>query len=273
MGYAVVAAVLDLDLPTQGVLTASARLADLFGAQTVGVAAAVPPMFPYFADGAVADKLVEAAADEVRAQLKSAEQAFRAANASRVDRVEWRSAEQLPDGFAIASARAVDLIIAARREAVATLRGPDIGNLVMQSGRPVLLVPPEGSHFSTDRILIAWKDTREARRAITDALPILGKAKDVQLLVVHEPEASEAKVLASANDVAGFLAWHGVKATLVVRTDSNSAGRSIEQCADEVGADLIVAGAYGRSRFMETLFGGVTRHLLQSRTTRVLLSH
>jgi nucleotide-binding universal stress UspA family protein len=274
MDYAVLMAALDLDLPTRGVLTASARLADIFGARTVGVAAGEATISPYFAEGPVADKFIAATEAELRGQLRSIEGEFRDANTSRGDRIEWRCAERLPDAFILSSARSADLIVVARPQPMGNLmHGPDVSNLMMQAGRPVLVVPPDAQDFSVERVLVAWKDTREARRAVGDALPILKKAKEVHLLVIYEPEMNEAMAIAGADDVVNFLAWHGVKAFAIARPDYGSVGKSIEECAEEIGADIIVAGAYGRSRFMEWLLGGVTRHLLQSPKVSVLFSH
>jgi nucleotide-binding universal stress UspA family protein len=274
MDYAVLMVALDLDLPTRGVLAASGKLADLFNARTVGVAAGEATISPYFAEGPVADKFIAATEAELRAQLKSVEGEFRQANTGRGDRIEWRSAERLPDGFMLASARAADLIVAARPQPMGNLmHGPDIGNLMLQAGRPVLVVPADAAEFSAERILVAWKDTREARRAVSDALPMLKKAKQVHVLVIHEPETNEAAVIAGADDVVGFLARHGVKAYAIARPDYGSVGKSIEECAEEIGADVIVAGAFGHSRFMEWLLGGVTRHLLRSAKASVLFSH
>ena len=274
MDYAVLMAALDLDLPTRGVLTASARLADLFGARTVGVAAGEATISPYFAEGPVADKFIAATEAELRTQLKSIEGAFREANSERRDRIEWRSAERLPDGFILSSARAADLIVVAKPPPMSNLmRGPDVGNLMLQAGRPVLAVPADVEDFAVECVLIAWKDTREARRALSDALPILKKADEVHLLVIHEPETNEAAVIAGADDVVNFLARHGVKAIAVAQPDYGSVGKAIEEYASEIDADIIVAGAFGHSRFMEWLLGGVTRHLLRSPNVNVLFSH
>lgn len=274
MSYAVLMAALDLDLPTCGVLTASARLADLFGARTVGVAAGEATISPYFAEGPVADKFIAATEAELRAQLKSAEGAFRKANAERGDRIEWRSAERLPDSFILASARAADLIVVARPPAMGNLmHGPDVGNLMLRAGRPVLVVPADAEEFAAECVLVAWKDTREARRAVSDALPLLRKADEVHLLVVHEPEANEAAAIAGADDVVNFLAHHGVTAIAVAQPDYGGVGKSIEEYAQDIDADIIAAGAFGHSRFTEWLLGGVTRHLLRSPKTSVLFSH
>jgi nucleotide-binding universal stress UspA family protein len=274
MNYAVLMAALDLDLPTRGVLAASARLADLFGARTVGIAAGEATISPYFAEGPVADKFIAATESELRAQLKSIEGAFRQANSARSDRIEWRSAERLPDNFILSSARAADLIVVAKPPAMGNLmRGPDVGNLMLQSGRPVLVVPADAEEFAAECVLIAWKDTREARRAVSDALPILKKAAEVHLLVIHEPETNEPAAIAGADDVVNFLARHGVKAIAVAQPDYGGVGKSIEEYAEDIEADIIVAGAFGHNRFMEWLLGGVTRHLLRSANTSVLFSH
>jgi nucleotide-binding universal stress UspA family protein len=104
-------------------------------------------------------------------------------------------------------------------------------------------------------------------------LPILKKAKEVHLLVVHEAESNESGVVAGADDMGNFLAYHGVKAFAIARPNYGSVGKSIEECAEETGADIIVAGAFGHSRFMEWLLGGVTRHLLRNSKASVLFSH
>jgi len=273
--YAVIMSAFDLDMPTRGMLTASAHLAEVFDARVIGVAAGENTISPYFAEGPIADKFVAQGEADLREQLKLLQQQFRDAHAARSERLEWRVAERLPDGFMISSARAADLIVTARPSPNGNLmHGPDVANLVMQAGRPVLVVPPDATAFSADRILVAWKDTREARRAVSDALPLLAKAREVHVLVIPEPESNDAATLAGADDVVNWLARHGVQATAIARPDFGGIGKSIEQHAvEELGADIIVAGAFGHSRFMEWLLGGVTRHLLRSAKISVLFSH
>jgi nucleotide-binding universal stress UspA family protein len=272
--YAVIMAAFDLDMPPRGVLTSSAQLAELFDARVIGVAAGENSISPYFAEGPIADKYIAQGEADLREELKSLQQQFHKAHAALGDRAEWRVAERLPDGFMIASARAADLIVVARPSPHGNLmHGPDVANLVMQAGRPVLVVPSNAATFSADRILIAWKDTREARRAVSDAIPLLTKAKEVHVVAIPEPESNDAAVLASADDLVNWLARHGVQAAAIARPDFGGVGKSIEQAADELGADIIVAGAFGHSRFMEWLLGGVTRHLLRTAKASVLFSH
>jgi nucleotide-binding universal stress UspA family protein len=272
--YAVIMAAFDLDMPARGVLTASTGLAELLDTRVIGVAAGENTISPYFAEGPIADKFVAQSEADLREQLKSLQRQFCNAHAARGDRVEWRVAERLPDGFMIASARAADLIVTARPSPLGNLmHGPDVANLVMQAGRPVLVVPPDADGFSADRILVAWKDTREARRAVSDALPLLAKAKEVHVVAIPEQEGNDAATLAGADDVVNWLARHGVQAAAIARPDFGGVGKSIEHAADELGTDIIVAGAFGHTRFMEWLLGGVTRHLLHNAKASVLFSH
>ena len=272
--YAVILTALDLDLPPQGVLAASASLARLFDARVVGAAAGECTISPYFAEGPVADKFLAEAASDLRGQIKSLERQFRHAHAGQSERVEWRCAERLPDGFMVAAASAADLIVVGRPSPQANLlRGPDVANLMMQAGRPVLVMQADATEFACERVLVAWKDTREARRAVHDALPILRQADEVQILAIQESERSSSAVLSGANDVVTWLARHGVAAVATAQPDYEGVGRSIEGAAADMDADVVVAGAFGHSRFMEWLLGGVTRHLLRSPNMNVLFSH
>lgn len=272
--YAVIMAAFDLDQTPHGVLMASARLAELFDAWVLGVAAGANSISPYFGEGPIADKYIAQGQADLRKQFAFLQQKFRDVHTKRNDRVDWRIAERLPDGFMIASARAADVVVTARQSRYPNLlHGPDVANVMMQAGRPVLVVPPDIDSFSADRVLVAWKDTREARRAVSDALPLLTKAKEVSVVAILEPESNDAMTLAVTEDVAKWLARHGVNATAIVRPDFGGAGKSIEHAADELDADLIVAGAFGHSRFMEWLLGGVTRHLLRNSRGCVLFSH
>ena len=272
MTYAVLMSALDLDLPTRGVLAASATLAEMFGAHRIGVAAGECVLSPYFAEGPIADEFIAQAEADLRSQLKTIEVQFRTSCAGQCESVEWRAAERLPSGFMIAAARAADLVVVGRPNPSTNLmRGPDVPDLLMQAGRPILVVPPETEEFLAERVLIAWKDTREARRAISDAMPLLRKARELYVLAIHETEGNDA--VAGTDDVVTWLERHGVKSVAIAEPDYGNVGRSIEEHAAEVEADVVVAGAFGHSRFTEWLLGGVTRHLLRSPNISVLFSH
>ena len=144
--------------------------------------------------------------------------------------------------------------------------------LALISGRPVLVAPPEGTLLAASRIVVAWKNVREARRAISDAMPLLERAERVLVLeVCTTEEAKEAAI--RTNGVVAVLALHGVAAEGKVTVARLSAGAEIIHAAKMFGADLIVAGAYGHTRLGEWAFGGVTRELLEQERFHVLLSH
>jgi nucleotide-binding universal stress UspA family protein len=114
---------------------------------------------------------------------------------------------------------------------------------------------------------------REARRAVTDALPMLHEAKRVHVVEIRAP-GNDARTRQRLDDVALYLMRHRVAAeTRVLTQDDHDAGRALMRAAQEEGADLIVAGAYGQSRLGEWVFGGATRSLLSAASVCCLLSH
>ena len=143
------------------------------------------------------------------------------------------------------------------------------------SGRPVLMVPYAG-HFGAvgARVLIGWNATREAARAVADAMPFLTTAAEVVVLAINPSPGLEGHGEQPAADMAQHLARHGVKATAqqVLAHDVPEADVLLN-CAADLGADLIVMGAYGHSRLRQMVFGGVTRGILARMTVPVLLSH
>jgi nucleotide-binding universal stress UspA family protein len=146
---------------------------------------------------------------------------------------------------------------------------------LMSSGRPVLTIPFAGDFpVIGDRILVAWNASREATRAVADALPFLTAASAVTVLAVNPRLGIGGHGDVPAADIALHLARHGVKAEAAhtVATEIPDAEALLSYAAD-IGADLIVAGGYGHSRARELVFGGVTRTLLQEMTVPVLLSH
>ena len=148
-------------------------------------------------------------------------------------------------------------------------------DLVMQAGRPLLLVPEAANWLDLRSVLVAWKDTPEARRAVADALPVLRKAKDVTVAEIVEQGGSRSAALPRVRDVVAWLSRHGVSASeLVTEKDMDrDATVQLDGIAADVGAGIIVAGAYGHSRFRELILGGMTQHLITQTARCVLLSH
>ena len=182
----------------------------------------------------------------------------------------------LPDEFLVQQSRAADLIIVGKNTASEDrdlFRTVDPGDVIMNAGRPVLLIPRRSTTLPLARVVAAWRDTREARRAIRDSLPFLLNAKEVILVGVEDPDRA-GSARESLQDVAAYLKHHGVQTRIDVRLDSErSAGETILRRVEDEGADLVVAGAYGHSRMREWILGGVTRSLLEDPTIPCLLSH
>jgi nucleotide-binding universal stress UspA family protein len=177
----------------------------------------------------------------------------------------------------IAQARYADLAIVGQSdpEGQWVLNVTSIGQVLVGAGRPVLVLPYSGRFPSIgERVLIAWKASREATRAVNDALPFLRSAKHVRVLSVALESASASAGADTAGAIISHLARHGVSAELHVDSaEDMSVGRLVLAHASLISADLIVAGAYGHSRVRELVFGGVTRTLLASTTIPLLMSH
>jgi nucleotide-binding universal stress UspA family protein len=145
----------------------------------------------------------------------------------------------------------------------------------MSCGRPVLFVPYVGEYQTLgERVLIAWKDSRESARAVADALPLLKDAKKVFAVAITPAGEDTQDELTADAEVAAFLQRHQVAATVtrIVAEDIAAGELLLSQVAD-FGADLIVMGAYSRPRLTELVWGGVTRVMLSSMTAPVLMSH
>lgn len=143
---------------------------------------------------------------------------------------------------------------------------------LFDSGRPVLVVPYiQVAPFRLERVIVAWDGSRSAARAVGDALPLLSRARDIEIVTVT-PDTKPAGVPAA--DMARHLARHGLKIELRSLTD-NSIGISnciLSHAADR-SADLIVMGGYGHSRLREFVLGGMTREILESMTVPTFMSH
>jgi nucleotide-binding universal stress UspA family protein len=172
--------------------------------------------------------------------------------------------------------RAADLIVAGQTDPEWDLSPlmdfPE--RLALESGRPVLIIPYAGRYPTVGRrVVIAWKGSREAARAVFDALPLLREAEAVHILEI-KGHAEDANAQPPGPAIAAALGRHGIKPE--VRTSIVSdigIGDEILSRASDLDADLLVMGAYGHSRFRELVFGGATRHIARHMTLPTLLSH
>ena len=244
-----------------------------FSASIIGVSAlAVMP--PVVAEGVVIQAATAEDVKRMKATLAGKEDWFRNVVGLPKEKAEWRWVIEYPTEFLANEARAADLIvIKSEYESADPYRYVDSGEAILRMGRPTIVVPDHVSELKADRIVVGWKDTREARIAALHALPFLTKASEViviELCLANEQESARRRV----GDVANYLSLHGAKCRTDVRvhTAETDAGHLL-RLAKEAGADLIVTGAYGHSRLGEWMFGGMTRGLLKDARCCLLMSH
>ena len=150
-----------------------------------------------------------------------------------------------------------------------------VERVVLQSARPSLVLPSIG-RFATvgQRVMVAWDDSREAARALADALPLLRGAETVRIVSWNEVgEAADDSRRPRLDALNRWLLWQGVTAEAAIETTQIDIADAMLSRAADMSADLIVMGAYGHPRWTERMLGGATRGLLSSMTVPVLMSH
>jgi nucleotide-binding universal stress UspA family protein len=271
---------LEMGRSHSGVLAVAGDLAERFDCEVIGIAACQPMRIGYagmaYAGMAYVGDCFQLDRDELDAELRNAETEFRKALTSRAPSLQWRSdvtVEPLSDYFA-REARGADLIITHTSSAEPTdnSRRINTGSLVIQAGRPVLIAPAHAKALKLDRMLVAWKDNREARRAIRDALPLLMAATEVVVATLVDAD-HVARAEADLDDVLAWLKRHGVAATALAVAATGDDYEQLRAIAKAHKPDVIVAGAYGHSRLHEWVLGGVTKDLLHDTHVCALLSH
>lgn len=253
---------------------AAARLARNLDARLIGLGAETFDPAPYTAGAFMSyggAELVGLVQEQITKNLAAAETAF-GRDAAGAD-VDWRTIQDYPHRALVNTAHAADLIVVSPRSDRGDLISADPADVVMAAGRPVLVVPEGRSHLVGMNVSVAWKNTRECRRALTDALPFLQRAEEVVVHAVVKPDMADVAAF-ETDDVVANLKRHGVEARpLVTSIETDAVEDELERVAQLNGADLIVAGAYGHSRLREWAFGGVTDSFLDRPRCFVLLSH
>jgi nucleotide-binding universal stress UspA family protein len=263
-------------------LKVAAELAARHGAHLTGIHVIDIPSANYFYGAAMpfVPANPEEIVDRMRAEAAEAaapvEAAFRECLRRNGIEGEWRLVEGDPSAMVALHARYADLTVVGQpnRHERQDADGATV-TTVMTSGRPVLAIPYAGD-FPTigERVLIAWNASRESARAVNDAMPLLIGAKQVTVLAINPQRGVGGHGDVPAADIALHLARHGLRAEAAHTVAKDIAdGEALLSYAADLGADLIVAGAYGHSRARELVFGGVTRTLIAEMTAPVLLSH
>jgi nucleotide-binding universal stress UspA family protein len=184
----------------------------------------------------------------------------------------WAEETDEPLRRLISHARHNDVVVLGRPRNRDSMPRGLIEEVLMHAGRPVLIAAESGPGSVTGTIAVGWKETPEAARAVTAALPLLKAAGRVTLLAVTEPGSASRQEL---DDLARQLVWHGITAEVDVVGESSqtTASARLAAAAAKVHADLLVVGAYGHGPLRELVFGGVTRALIEDAALPVFLLH
>ncbi|MCW8859059.1 MAG: universal stress protein [Deltaproteobacteria bacterium] len=256
-------------------IEAAIRMAKQHDAHLIALYTQTPFVLPGY--------LMQAGQKIDEAQQKAAAEAMAMAKAVYNNQVssmgfkntEWRSTINFPVDALTMQARYADLVVVGQRD---QSENSDINKdipaqLVLAACRPVLILPYIGSFLSIGRrILVAWNASREATRAITDALPLLKRADSVNLIALCPKHDS--RELIPVDDIVHYLARHGVMVEVLSDHVADSdVGNVLLSRSAELNADLLIMGGYGHSRLREWVLGGATRTMLDSMTLPVLMSH
>jgi nucleotide-binding universal stress UspA family protein len=277
MSFATLLVHVEADAASDPRLALAVDLANQFDAQLIGVGAEAYRTAMYGDGGYGAAYAIEAEMSSLEAELQCAKQKFYSAVTSVREGWRWHSSVRFPILEIAAEARAADLVVTSHRHGrgISDYKVAPPGALILQTGRPVLVATPDAVRLNAANVLVAWKDTREARRALVDALPFLLRAKKVHLLEICEDRELVAAATSHLGDVADYLFRHGVTATSRVEVEEKNTPPAVQllDIATMQEVDLIVAGGYGHSRLQERVFGGFTRALLAQTAKAVLFSH
>ena len=255
------------------------ELAEAMGAHLIGIHPAEVVTIPAYAVAELGSRPLAEMQQHAAARAQESRERFD----DRLKRsngltYEWvASADPSADSVA-RLARYADLTVlgqADREDIPIGQPGDFVESAILQPGGPALVVPYTGTYSALGGIaVVCWNRSRESARAIKDALPLLKLAREVIVVTTRAAPAPETPSLPSGTEVAHFLARHGIRAEAVEhRGVEIDRGEWLLSRTHDLGANLVVMGAYGHSRLRELVLGGVTRTFLQSMTVPVLMSH
>jgi nucleotide-binding universal stress UspA family protein len=248
--------------------------AHLTALQVIDVAVPVMAMGDGGGGGAVIAELMEQMRQSALVAGVKLKAAFETALAREGIMGEWRQVEGTTTEILALHGRYVDLLVMGQDDPESD-NADLLETVLFDSGRPVLAIPFAGS-FKTigKRVLVGWNASREATRALHDALPLIAKAETATVFLANPKRGLGAHGEEPGADIARHLARHGLKVEVAKAIADDVADSTLLlNHASDMGADLVVMGAYGHSRLREFILGGVTRSLLREMTVPVLLSH
>lgn len=258
-------------------LDLAVRLAGAGNGHVIGLHVTPPANLPPYMAMAVDAKFIQLQQERLNEQAAEAEATFRAAMDKSGLKGEWRREQGDPGKVITRHARYVDVVVLGQ-ENPDELSGSDtllIETVLLDSGRPVLVAPYIGVPEQVGRrILVGWNGSREATRAVHDALGLLVGAEQVDVLVCNPDDTEAASDGIPAADICTHLARHGVRAEAQhLPAEDLQVGDALLSRASDLGSDMIVMGGYGHSRLREMVLGGATRHILKHMTVPTLFSH
>lgn len=275
MTYASLLVAVDDGPKSDSRLELACDLANAFDARLTGlcVGSIAPPMYDPMT-GAMAGELFTLFRDMAEAEVAKSRARFEEIVRARGIDADWRGQVGFPGEVCSRAARAADLVILGGRNPRAPYHAPDVADVLMGCGRPLLVTPPTRDRNPVgEPALVAWKDCREARLALAAAIPLLQRARGVTLYSICPAEEAES-AKAELADVARYLARHEIPAEAVTALRVETpASRQILDEALARKAGLIVAGGYGHARLREWALGGVTRDLINDSPICLCLAH
>ena len=254
-------------------LDAAIALAESHAGRITGIYVLSRLMVPGYASFELSPEVLKRLDTEQRALAEATEKLFRERTATTTVPSEWRLMTGEPVDAITTSAHYADITIVGQTDPDDSHSASGLADsVVLGAGGPVLVWPYAGSFgVDAETILLAWNGTREAKRALADALPLLRQASKVIVLGV---DTGDDRHIPGA-DVSAHLARHGVKAEArhALTSSDVAAGDALLSEVSDHGAGLLVMGGYGHHRMRELLLGGVTRDILRQMTVPVLMSH
>jgi nucleotide-binding universal stress UspA family protein len=243
----------------------------------IGIAAVRPLQIYAGPDAYVPQDLFQQDWEAMERELAFGEKQFRTAFAGKPEKLEWRSeiVTALASDYVADQMRAADLLITPSRPRGTLFdaaRYTDVADLVLKAGRPVLVASAGVTKLDLGSVLIGWKDSRESRRAVEDALPLLRMANKIIVTEVVDQDGL-AQADARLKDVVEWLAGHGIAADARVERGGDEDAVVLSGLAEDLKAGMVVGGAYGHSRLREWVLGGVTRDLLLRPAQCSFVSH
>ncbi len=283
MSIRVVLGLIDGGPAAEAAAGAALAVADAFGAhlQLLHVRPdpeSLVPMIGEGMSGVMLDQMVEGFRAESVTRAAAARRLYEALSARRSSgageskaTIAFREEEGREDEIAAKLARLHDLTVLARSDRQSGAPSAvTLETVLLHSGRPGLVAPGEPGGAIGRKIALAWNGKMQAARALASSLPFLAKAETVAVLTAVEPHTSGRPA-----EVVRYLSWHGIhaEAVEVAASGSGKVGQILLEQVAQIGADLLVMGAYGHSRLKEMILGGATREVLGHAPLPILMAH